>query len=648
MKDPLGNLSRVTYDALNRVTQTTGPLGNTLQYTYDPNGNLLTFQDPRGSVTTYTYDSRDRVSSMTDPLNHVETYVYDAAGNRTRSTDRNGQVTGISYDSLNRATSVGFGASASSPTAYTSTIGYTWDAGNRLKQLVDSVSGTINLGFDDLDRLVTETSPQGQVAYTYYTNGLRQTMTVQGYNPVTYTYDDDGRLTQLVQGRATVGFTYDTADRRTSLTLPNGVQVGYTYDNAGQLTALTYQNGSTSIGNLTYGYDAAGRRTSVGGTLAQVTLPTAVSTASYDAANRLTSWGGSPLSYDNNGNLTAFGSSTYSWDARNQLVATSDGTGSFAYDAFGRRTTRTVAGATATYLHDGINPAVANGDFLLQSLGLDEIYARINAAGATSYLHDGLGSTSALTDGSGAVTASFAYEPYGATKRTGTDDTSFRFTGREDDGATKLYYYRARYYSPQLGRFISQDPIGLAGGANGYEYAGGNPVSFSDPLGLFITSVDAACAQNPDFCLEIMGQMVKNAAAASGNPCLEEQADQTADALNTVGNVLAVASVLHGAIPEGAAGKKLGYVRDFPTKETKNWSAMMNSEGEARALAREKLGTDPVEVEPGKWRSKDGKWQYRAKPGDVSDNHIHLEELDPETGEVLQNVHLRWPAGTGR
>ena len=85
-----------------------------------------------------------------------------------------------------------------------------------------------------------------------------------------------------------------------------------------------------------------------------------------------------------------------------------------------------------------------------------------------------------------------------------------------------------------------------------------------------------------------------------------------------------------------------GYPKDFATKNTKNWSAQFNSERDARALAREKLGKDPLEVEPNKWRSQDGKWQYRAKPGDLEENHIHLEELNPNTGEVLQNLHLRW------
>ncbi len=96
------------------------------------------------------------------------------------------------------------------------------------------------------------------------------------------------------------------------------------------------------------------------------------------------------------------------------------------------------------------------------------------------------------------------------------------------------------------------------------------------------------------------------------------------------------------------ARKKVTHKKDIPDANTKNWSAEFNSEAEARALAREKLGSNPVEVEPNKWRSADGKWQYRAKPGDVMDNHIHLEELDPATGIVKQNLHLRWKEGKER
>jgi RHS repeat-associated protein len=89
----------------------------------------------------------------------------------------------------------------------------------------------------------------------------------------------------------------------------------------------------------------------------------------------------------------------------------------------------------------------------------------------------------ALTGSSGTVTANYTYAPYGTTSSTGTANASFQFSGRENDGASNLYYYRARYYSAQAGRFISQDPIGLLGGINLYAYVDGNPISLVDPLG---------------------------------------------------------------------------------------------------------------------------------------------------------------------
>ena len=91
-----------------------------------------------------------------------------------------------------------------------------------------------------------------------------------------------------------------------------------------------------------------------------------------------------------------------------------------------------------------------------------------------------------MTSSTGTVTGTYTYSPYGETTATGTGSTPFDYTGRENDGASGLYYYRARYYSPALGRFISEDPIGLRGGGlNFYAYASGNPISRTDPLGLW-------------------------------------------------------------------------------------------------------------------------------------------------------------------
>ena len=88
--------------------------------------------------------------------------------------------------------------------------------------------------------------------------------------------------------------------------------------------------------------------------------------------------------------------------------------------------------------------------------------------------------------------------------------------------------------------------------------------------------------------------------------------------------------------------------RDYATPNTKSYSGTYASERDARALARTKLGRDPIEVEPGKLRSRDGRWQYRGKPDDLhghgptDSSHVHIERLDPKTGEVLENWHLRW------
>jgi hypothetical protein len=87
---------------------------------------------------------------------------------------------------------------------------------------------------------------------------------------------------------------------------------------------------------------------------------------------------------------------------------------------------------------------------------------------------------------------------------------------------------------------------------------------------------------------------------------------------------------------------------DFQSKATKLWSAIFSSEGAARAFARTKLGNNPIEYASNKLRSIDGRWQYRAKPCDFGNRHVHLEQLNPLTGEVIQNVHLRWPEGSGR
>ncbi len=193
------------------------------------------------------------------------------------------------------------------------------------------------------------------------------------------------------------------------------------------------------------------------------------------------------------GNLTNDGTNSYIWDARGHL-STLAGTNvaAYQYDAFGRRTQNTLNGLMTQYLYDGLNPvqelngasppvATAN---MLTGLGIDEYFQRSSSNGTFSYLTDMLGSTLALADSSGSLDTTYTYDPFGNVTVNGADTNPYQFTGREND-ATGLYYYRARYYSPTLRRFVSQDPAGFGGGdADLYTYTLEDPVRYSDPLGL--------------------------------------------------------------------------------------------------------------------------------------------------------------------
>jgi RHS repeat-associated protein len=125
----------------------------------------------------------------------------------------------------------------------------------------------------------------------------------------------------------------------------------------------------------------------------------------------------------------------------------------------------------------------------LRSLNIDEAFGVLRQDGTYFYLFDGLSSTLALTNQAGASAVQYTYEPFGQTQSSNPAfQNPFQFTGRENDG-TGLYYYRARFHSPSLHRFVSQDPMGLAGGVNVYAYVLNNPILFTDPFGLEIFCV---------------------------------------------------------------------------------------------------------------------------------------------------------------
>jgi RHS repeat-associated protein len=250
------------------------------------------------------------------------------------------------------------------------------------------------------------------------------------------------------------------------------------------------------LGDLSYHYDANGNRVGTGGAFARSLIPTAVPSTTYDQANQQLAFGDVTQTFDNNGNLLtqtdASGTTTYTWDARNRLAAISGPTvsASFAYDPFGRRTSKAINGQTMTFHYDAVDIVRESGEAgdasYLRTLTIDEALSRTDTSGLVTYLADILGSTVALADANGTPATDYTYEPFGRTSVSGVPSLNpFRFTGRENDG-NGLYYYRARYYDPIRSQFLSEDPLGLAGGLNLFAYVAGNPVNFGDPSGLRI------------------------------------------------------------------------------------------------------------------------------------------------------------------
>jgi len=214
----------------------------------------------------------------------------------------------------------------------------------------------------------------------------------------------------------------------------------------------------------------------------------------------LTSTPSGSYTYDNNGNRKSDPSGAqYTWDYENRLtqevLAGTGGTATFKYDPFGRRAQKvfTKNGVTTTtnYFYDGANILETedqNGALVaryVDSLSIDEPLQETISGTSSYYEQDGLGSVSSISSSAGALANTYTYDSYGKiTASSGTIANSFEYTGREYDHETSLYYYRARYYDQNIGRFLSEDPDGFDASINFYAYVDNDPLDWADPTGL--------------------------------------------------------------------------------------------------------------------------------------------------------------------
>src|SRR5208283_678153 len=508
-QDQNGKSTNYAYDDADRLITVTDAANNVTTYGYDTESNLTSIQDANHNTTNFSYDAFGRVTQTSFPSSYVETYGYDNVGNLTSKTDRKNQLITYTYDQLNRLTQKAY--------PDTSTVNYTYDNDSRLTQVTDP-TGTYQFTFDNMGRL-TGTSTQYAfltsrtltTSYGYDAASNRTSFTDPENGSGSYAYDTLNRLQTLTPptayGSGSFGLGYDALSRRTSLTRPNTVNTSYGYDNLSRLLSVTHAKGGVTLDGATYTVDNAGNRTAKSDLYAGVTTNygydniyellnatqggSTTESYTYDpVGNRLTALGSSAWNYntsnelnsrpgvsyafDANGNTTSKTDSTgiaaYTWDFENRLTSVilpgSGGTVTFKYDPFGRRIYKSAPNFTGIFVYDGenlIETVNASGAVVAryaQGQDIDEPLAELRSGGTSYYEADGLGSITSLTSSTGTVANTYTYDSFGnIVATTGSVSNPFRYTGREFDSESTLYYMRARYFDPATGRFLSEDPM---------------------------------------------------------------------------------------------------------------------------------------------------------------------------------------------